>query len=90
MGSEGCVGVCQVRTGLWEELRKVRHNEGTLGREAVPMRETAVEGRGVEQGGIQGHLWHSSWGLGQPLKVYEEELDDDCVIWADVPAVVWG
>ena len=54
------------------------------------MRETAVEGRGIEQGGIQGHLWHSSWGLGQPLKVYEEVLDDDCVIWADVPAVVWG
>lgn len=79
-----------MRTRLWEELRKVRHNEGTLGREAVPMRETAAERRGVEQGGIQGRLWHPSWGLGQPLKVYEEELDDDCVIWADVPAVGGG
>ena len=89
-GSEGCVGVCQGRTGLWEELGKIRDNEGTLGREAGPMRETGVEGKGVEQGGIQGHLWDSSWGLGQPLKVYEEDLDDNHVIWADLPTVVWG
>ena len=54
------------------------------------MRETGVEGKGVEQGGIQGHLWGSSWGLGQPLKVYEEDLNDDHVIWADLPTVVWG